>query len=263
MDLLKLVNRQDYIGYKKNGKKIVMLTAYDAAFAGIMEKSGTIDVILVGDSLGMVVQGHDSTRQVKLEQMVYHTEMVARAAGAIPIIGDMPFHSFDTPEKALENATKLMDAGASGVKIEGNKAGVVKKITGAGIPLMGHLGLLPQTARQFKVQAKDQTGADQLIRDAVELQESGAIAVVLECVPRSLARTVSQELDIPTIGIGAGPDCDGQVLVLHDMLGLSTGHLPKFVKRYSRLHEIISEALEEYAGEVREGSFPSDSHSYH
>jgi len=263
MSISHIITRQDYIDRKHTGDKIVMLTAYDAAFAGIMELSGEIDVILVGDSLGMVVQGHDTTRKVSLDHMLYHTEIVCRAAPSIPIIADMPFHTFDDPAEALKNAEALIKTGADGVKIEGNKAEVVRRITGGGIPLMGHLGLLPQTAVQFKVQGKDEAAAEKLMNDAVELEKNGAVAIVLECVPRSLAASVSAALRIPTIGIGAGPDCDGQVLVLHDMLGLNHGHLPKFVKQYSQLGELTRNAISEYSREVKNGTFPSDSHSYH
>ncbi len=263
MDRRSLITRSDYMSWKDAGDRIVMLTAYDAAFAGIMNSSGVIDVILVGDSMGMVVQGRDSTRDVRMEDMLYHTEIVDRSAPDLPIIGDMPFHTFDTPEEALRNAGALIDAGADGVKIEGNKPDVVRRITSAGIPLIGHLGLLPQTATAYKVQAKEKREAEQLLQDAVELQDCGAAAVVLEAVPRSLAARVTEILHIPTIGIGAGPDCDGQVLVMHDMLGLTRGRVPKFVKRYAGLDEEILQAFIEYSREVKNGEFPSDEYSYH
>jgi len=258
-----LITRSDYMSWKDRGEKIVMLTAYDAAFAGIMNSSGVIDVILVGDSMGMVIQGHTSTREVRMEDMLYHTEIVGRSAPDLPIIGDMPYHTFDTPDEALQNAGALIDAGADGVKIEGNKPEVVRKITAAGIPLIGHLGLLPQTATEYKVQAKDEKDAEQLVQDAIELQDYGAAAIVLEAVPRSLAARVTGMLQIPTIGIGAGPDCDGQVLVMHDMLGLTRVRLPKFVKQYARLDEVVLRAFTDYSREVKNSGFPSDEYSYH
>jgi len=258
-----LVTRDDYIARKKSKKKIVMITAYDAAFASIMDSSGAIDVILVGDSLGMAVQGQNTTQKVRMEHMVYHTEIVARTAPSIPVIADLPYLAFEDPDEALKNAKALTAVGAKGVKIEGDKPEVVRRITSAGIPLIGHLGLLPQTARNFKVQGKDKADAERIVQEALDLQDCGAAAIVLECVPRSLAASISEALEIPTIGIGAGPDCDGQVLVVHDMLGLSSGHTAKFVKKYTDLHSTVRGALVEYADEVRKGSYPSDAHSYH
>lgn len=259
-----IIQRDEWIEKKSQGRRISMLTAYDAAFASLLVQVKNLDLILVGDSLGMVVQGHNTTRAVRMEDMVYHTEMVARAAGnAIPIVGDMPYHSFDSAEEALKNALKLMTAGASAVKIEGNKPDVVRRLVAEGIPVMGHLGLLPQTAEQFKVQGKDNQAAEEIYRDALEMERQGAFAVVLECIPRALAERISAALKIPTIGIGAGPDCDGQVLVLHDMLGLTEGYLPKFVKRYAQLNAMVVEAVQKYTDEVKAGSFPNDTYSYH
>lgn len=259
-----VIQRDEWIEKKSQGHRISMLTAYDAAFASLLIQVKNLDMILVGDSLGMVVQGHNTTRAVRMEDMVYHTEMVARAAGnTIPIVGDMPYHSFDSADEALKNALKLMTAGAAAVKIEGNKPDVVTRLVAEGIPVMGHLGLLPQTAEQFKVQGKDNQAADEIYRDALELESHGAFALVLECIPRALAKRISAALKIPSIGIGAGPDCDGQVLVLNDMLGLTEGYLPKFVKRYAQLNAMVVEAVQQYSDEVKAGSFPNDTYSYH
>lgn len=259
-----VIRIEDWIEKKSQGRRISMLTAYDAAFAALLAQVEGLDLILVGDSLGMVVQGHTTTRAVSMKDMLYHTEMVARTAGdTIPIVGDMPYHSFDSADEALQNARALMEAGASAVKIEGNKPEVVKRLNGDEIPVMGHLGLLPQTAEQFKVQGKDNAAAEEIYRDALELEEQGAFAVVLECVPRGLAERISAALKIPTIGIGAGPDCDGQVLVLHDMLGLTEGYLPKFVKRYAQLNAMVIEAAQQYSDDVKSGTFPTDKFSYH
>ncbi|MFW5712508.1 MAG: 3-methyl-2-oxobutanoate hydroxymethyltransferase [Spirochaetota bacterium] len=259
-----VIQRDEWIEKKARGHRISMLTAYDAAFASLLVQIENLDMILVGDSLGMVVQGHNTTRAVRMEDMVYHTELVARSAGnAIPIVGDMPYHSFDSADEALKNALKLMSAGAAAVKIEGNKPDVVTRLVAEGIPVMGHLGLLPQTAEQFKVQGKDNAAAEEIYRDALELEQHGAFAVVLECIPRALAQRISESLKIPTIGIGAGPDCDGQVLVLHDMLGLTEGYLPKFVKRYAQLNAMVVEAAQQYCDEVKSRDFPTDKFSYH
>jgi 3-methyl-2-oxobutanoate hydroxymethyltransferase len=254
---------EEYIRLKKKGRKLAMVTSYDSTFTRLINQVEGIDLILVGDSLGMVVQGHESTRAVTLDQMVYHTEIVARCSQHIPVVADMPYHTFDTPEEALDAAAKLMEAGAGAVKIEGNKPDVVWALAEHKIPVMGHLGLLPQTAENFKVQGKNTEDAARMLRDALELQERGAFAIVLECVPRSLGGAITKELDIPTIGIGAGPDCDGQVLVLQDLLGLTRGYLPKFVRKFADLGDSVTEALKDYAEEVKKGSFPGDEYSYH
>lgn len=258
-----VINTADWTKKKAAGVKISMLTAYDSAFTALLSQVEGLDLILVGDSLGMVIQGHDTTRAVKMKDMVYHTEIVARVSSGIPVIGDMPYHSFDSPDEALENARQLMDVGASAVKIEGNKPEVVSLLCKKGIPVMGHLGLLPQTAEKFKVQGKDTEAAETIYRDALDLEAHGAFSVVLECVPRDLAQRISRAMKIPTIGIGAGPDCDGQVLVLHDMLGLTQGYLPKFVKGYAQLDKAVIDAIQRYSDEVKSGSFPTDSYSYH
>ncbi len=257
------IDKQEWIDKKAAGERITMLTAYDAAFASLLSQVEGLDMILVGDSLGMVIQGHDTTRAVTMEAMLYHTEIVARSSRGVAVIGDMPYHSFDTADEALSNARRLMEAGAAAVKIEGNKPEVVSRLVQAGIPVMGHLGLLPQTAENFKVQGKDTEAADTIFKDSLELEAQGAFAVVLECVPRSLAHKITGALKIPTIGIGAGPDCDGQVLVLHDMLGLTQGYSPKFVKRFAQLDSAVVEAVQSYSDEVKSGSFPTDPYSYH
>lgn len=254
---------ENFISLKKNGRRLVMVTAYDSAFTELINQSDAVDLILVGDSLGMVIQGHTSTREVRIEHMVYHTEIVARTSRNVPVVGDLPYHSFDTPDRALETARKLIGAGAGAVKIEGSKPDVVRRLTEHGVPVMGHLGLLPQTAENFKVQGKNAEDADKMIDDALKLQENGAFSLVLECIPRSLGAKITSKLDIPTIGIGAGPDCDGQVLVLQDMLGLTSGYLPKFVKKFADLGNIVTTALGDYADEVKKGSYPDDEYSYH
>lgn len=250
-------------GMKRRGERIVMLTAYDATFASLLEQSEAIDLILVGDSLGMVVQGKHTTREVTLAQMVYHVRMVADAVSSTPIIGDLPYHTFETADEALENAHVLMQAGAWAVKFEGNHYEAARAIVEAGIPLMGHLGLLPQTAEKFSVHGKSEEEARAIEEDALQLEEAGVFSLVLESIPRGLAERVTRALSIPSIGIGAGPDCNGQVLVTHDMLGLTIGRVPKFVKKYADIGGSIREAVKSYAKEVREGSFPSDSHTYH
>lgn len=241
---------------------IVMITAYDASFASLAAEAKA-DVILVGDSLGMVVQGREHTRSVTLEQMMYHTEMVRTGAPDLPVISDLPFGTFASPEIAVTSAHGLMKAGADGVKYEGPDTGVAVALLDAGIPVMGHLGLLPQTAEQFKVQGKDEVTASRLLKESLALEKAGVFSLVLECIPLKLAKEVSNALSIPTIGIGAGPHCDGQVLVIHDMLGLTRNYLPKFVKPYGRFREMGVEAIARYRSEVKEGIFPDDRYSYH
>ena len=253
---------------KREGEKISMLTAYDYPTATTIDEAG-VDMILVGDSLAMVVLGYDSTLPVTMEDMLHHTRAVSRAAKRAMVIGDMPFMSYQvSPQEALHNAGRFMkEAGAHGVKLEGGQevAESVRKITSAGIPLMGHLGLTPQSVHQlggFKVQGKDEKAARKLIEDARTLEEAGAFSVVLECVPAPLAGEISRSLTIPTIGIGAGVECDGQVLVINDMLGLFEEFTPKFVKKYAKLNKDIQAAVGQYIDEVKGGSFPGDEHSY-
>jgi len=245
------------------GRKLVVVTAYDFWQARLVEQSGA-DLILVGDSLGMVEQGRDSTAGVTLDQMVYHTRMAARGRQTLPIVADLPLHSYDDPESALESSKLLMAAGADAVKFEGNPSGIAAVLLGAGIPVMGHLGLLPQTAADFKVRGKDVQEAAQIVRDAQSLAEAGCFSLVLECVPRGLAHEVTTLTKLATIGIGAGPDTSGQVLVFHDLLGLVDGRKAKFVPTsYPKVGDVIREALGAWGSDVRGSVYPSDAESYH
>jgi len=253
---------------KQNGEKITMLTAYDFSTAAVMDEAG-IDMILIGDSLAMVVLGYDSTLPVTMEDMLHHTKAVSRAAERAMIIGDMPFMSYQASvEEAVRNAGRFMkEAGAHGVKLEGGRevAEVTRRISLAGIPVMAHLGLTPQSVHQlggYKVQGKEADAATRIKEDAKILQENGAFSVVLEAVPASLAAEITDSLDIPTIGIGAGVNCDGQVLVVNDMLGLFEKFTPKFVKKYTNLNAGMKKAIEQYLSEVREGTFPGPEHSF-
>ena len=256
--------------YKKKaeGKKITMLTAYDYPTAQIVDQAG-IDMILVGDSLGMVVQGVSSTLPVTMEEMIYHTKMVSRGAVSAMVVGDMPFLSYQTDKAdAVRNAGRfLKEAGAEAVKLEGGSqmADAIRAIVGAGIPVMAHIGLTPQymhTLGGFKVQGKDEATREKILADARSVQDAGAFSVVLEAIPVSLAKEIQQMLHIPTIGIGAGPDCDGQVLVLHDVLGLFDRFTPKFVKKYVNLKDQALKAVKEYKQDVENGKFPSEEHSF-
>ena len=247
---------------KKKGEKISMLTAYDYPTAAAMDEAG-IDVILVGDSLGMVVLGYDSTLPVTMEDMLHHTKAVTRAVNRAMVIGDMPFMSYQVSvEEAVRNAGRFMqEAGAHGVKLEGGRevAEVTRRIAQAGIPVMAHIGLTPQSVHQlggYKVQGKDHPSATRLLEDAKILEEAGAFSVVLECVPAQLAEKITASLSMSTIGIGGGVHCDGQVLVVHDMLGLFERFTPKFVKKYTNLNVQIKGAVTQYIDEVKKGSFP-------
>ncbi len=254
--------------YKRERRKLVVVTAYDALFAGIVEQAG-IRVILVGDSLGVVVQGKANTLSVTMEDMLYHTKLVAGAAPRALVIGDMPFMSYQvSTEEAVRNAGRLLQAGAAAVKLEGGAvmADRVKAMTSLGIPVVGHLGMTPQSVHSlggYKVQGKVEDQAAKLLDDARALEAAGAFALVLEAIPAELARRVTQALSISTIGIGAGPHCDGQVLVLYDLLGLFDTFVPKFVKTYAHLKTDALQALSRYKEEVEQGRFPGDSESYH
>lgn len=258
----------DFRKHKRDGKKLIVVTAYDALFTRIVEQAG-IETILVGDSLGVVVQGKKNTLAVTMEDMLYHTKLVAAAAQRALVIGDMPFMSYQASvEEAVRNAGRFLQAGAAAVKLEGGAAMVdrVRAITKVGIPVMGHLGMTPQSLHQYggyKVQGKNKDGASALLADAKALEEAGAFSLVLEAVPADLARHVTETLSIPTIGIGAGPDCDGQVLVLYDLLGLFDDFVPKFVKPYAHLKADALQALRRYKEEVEQGKFPTESESYH
>lgn len=251
---------------KKKGQKIVAVTAYDATFAALCDAAG-VDIVLVGDSLGMVIQGHPNTLPVTLDQMLYHTKMVARALSRSFLVMDIPFHSLLTSkEEAIRACVRaLSEAGACAVKIEGFTPYVLdltSHLTSHGIPVMGHVGLTPQSVHQlggFRIQGKDPLSWSELIDRTLKLQYAGAFSVVLEAIPHELARELTQKLFIPTIGIGAGPDCDGQVLVSYDLLGLNETYCPSFVKKYAQLAETVKTAVGTYAQEVRAGVFPEPS----
>jgi len=264
----KKVTISDLMAQKESGRKITMLTAYDYPTAQMVDQAG-IDIILVGDSLGMVVLGYTSTVPVSMEEMIHHTKAVTRGAKYAFIIGDMPFMSYQTGvEKGIENAGRFIKEGeCDAVKLEGGSevAPIVKAIVTAGIPVCAHIGLTPQTATQlsgFKVQGKDAESARNLINSAKDLEKAGAFMVVMECIPDTLASMITKELGIPTIGIGAGKDCDGQVLVYHDTVGLFERFTPKFVKQYIKLGPMIIDALKEYKKEVEEGIFPGEEHIF-
>lgn len=253
---------------KRQGTKIACLTAYDALMAEILDKSG-IDLLLVGDSAGTVVQGLDTTISVTVEQALYHSQMVSRSVKRALIVADLPFLSFQvSAEEALRNAGRLMkESGVEAVKLEGGRqfATVVRRLTESGIPVMGHLGLTPQWIHRFgtyKVRGADAGEAQMILEDAQLLEEAGAFAIVLEKIPAELGRRVTEALEIPTIGIGAGQHTDGQILVTHDMLGLFTRFHPRFVRRYASLAEEMARAFQEYAEDVRNGKFPSERESY-
>jgi len=254
---------------KREGKKITMLTAYDYPMALLEDRAG-IHIILVGDSVGMTVLGYENTVPVTMEEMIHHTKAVTRGAKFPLVIGDMPFMSYNTSEReAILNAGRFMkEGGADAVKLEGGASvkDIVKALVKAGIPVMGHIGLTPQTISMlggFKVQGKDAQAAQKIIDDALLLEDAGAFSVLLEAVPAPIAKRVTERLKVPTIGIGAGVHCDGQVLVVHDMLGLFDRFTPKFAKRYVNLSEAILKAFDSYIQEVEKGTFPTDQHSFH
>ncbi|KAA0892181.1 3-methyl-2-oxobutanoate hydroxymethyltransferase [Oryzomonas rubra] len=252
---------------KQEGRRITMLTAYDFPFARLVDQGG-VDMILVGDSAGVVVAGHDTTLPVTMDEMLYHTKSVRRADPRALVVADMPFMSYQAGiEDACRNCGRMIkEGGAEAVKIEGgvNMASVIRAVSAIDIPVMAHIGLTPQSIHRmggYKVQGrKDQ--AERIMDDARAVQEAGAFSVVLEGIPAPLAARITAELSIPTIGIGAGPDCDGQVLVIHDILGLCEKYSPKFVKRYAELTPIITEAVKTYVDEVRAGEFPTAEHSF-
>lgn len=253
---------------KARGEKIAELTAYDYPTALLVDRAG-VDVILVGDSLAMTVMGLDTTVPVTMEEMLHHTRAVTRAVERCLVVGDLPFLSYQASrEEAVRNAGRfLKEAGADAVKLEGgrNMVDTVKAIVDAGIPVQAHIGLTPQYVAQlggFKVQGKSEEAAQKLIEDALALEAAGAMSIVLECVPGSVAAVITKELAIPTIGIGAGPECDGQVLVYHDVVGLFERFVPKFVKQYANIKGEIMRAVGEYVKEVKEGAFPEEKHTF-
>ena len=262
------VTVRDIRAYKERGERFAMLTAYDALSARLLDEAG-IPLILVGDTLGMVMLGHDSTVPVTMDEMLHHTAAVRRGTSNCFVVGDMPFMSYQASiEDGMRNAGRfLKEAGANAVKLEGGGRTVdlVSKLTESGIPVMGHLGLTPQSVNQlsgYRVQGRNDEQALRIIQDAKALEAAGAFALVLEAVPSALAAEVTGSLDIPTIGIGAGPDCDGQVLVWHDFLGITEGKAPKFVKRYASLGAEIKEAAAAFAAEVAGRTYPGPEHSY-
>jgi 3-methyl-2-oxobutanoate hydroxymethyltransferase len=259
---------QDIIMMKAGGEKISMLTAYDASFAGLIDGAG-VDIVLVGDSLGMVLLGYDSTVPVTMEEMLHHCRAVSRGVKRAVLVGDMPFLSYQVSEsEAITNAGRfLKEAGCDAVKLEGGTemCGKVQAIVKAGIPVMGHIGLTPQTASQlggYKVQGKDVDSARILLQSARDLEEAGAFSLVLECIPAQLSEAITRAVTIPTIGIGAGKHCDGQVLVTHDMVGMFEKFIPTFVKQYTTLATEIKKAVAAYNEEVKSGVFPSEEHSF-
>ena len=256
-------------GSHSTSQKITCLTAYDYPTARLLDQAG-VDVLLVGDSVGMVVLGYESTLPVSIEEMLHHTRAVRRGTRRALVVADMPYGSYHSDmAESLRNAMRFVkEAGAEAVKVEGGerRLELIVRLTEAEIPVMGHIGLTPQSVNTlggYRVQGKTVDAAEHLLRDARAVEAAGAFAVVLEAVPRELAAQITRELRIPTIGIGAGPDCDGQILVIHDLLGLTFGQTPKFARQYANVGEIISKVAREYCEDVRGGTFPSDGESYH
>jgi 3-methyl-2-oxobutanoate hydroxymethyltransferase len=260
----------DLIKKKQKREKIVALTAYDFPTAKIVDRAG-VDIVLVGDSLGMVVLGYADTIPVTMDEMIHHTKAVSRGVKRALVVGDMPYMSFQiSKQEAVRNAFRFIkEAGARAVKIEGAspyRLEIIHALIEAEIPVMGHVGLTPQSINQigsFKVRGKNKEEADQIIDQAKKLEEAGVFSVILECVPLELAEVITDRLNIPTIGIGAGPFCDGQILVFHDLLGYSNGYLPKYVKKYVDLNKILIDGISQYVKEVKGNTFPTDAYSYH
>lgn len=263
---MKKVSVSSLLKQKQSGEKISALTAYDASFAKLFDEQG-IDVILIGDSLGMVLKGQDDTLSVTTQEIAYHTKCVRSGAARAFVVADMPFMSYSDPQLSYKNAASLMRAGASMVKLEGG-AWLLETISGLverSVPVCGHLGLTPQSVHVlggFKVQGREQAQADDLISTAVALENAGIQMLVLECVPKGLARMISEKLSIPVIGIGAGPDTDGQILVMHDMLGISANYMPKFSKNYLASSSSVSESVSTYIKDVKAKIFPGPEHSF-
>jgi 3-methyl-2-oxobutanoate hydroxymethyltransferase len=264
----KPVTTHDLLQMKAQGKRIVVLTCYDALFARLLDGAG-VDILLVGDSVNQVLAGAETTLSATLDQMLYHTKIVRRGAERALVVCDMPFLTYQvSPADAIRNCGRVLaETGCQGVKLEGGRpiADTIRALVNVGIPVMGHLGLTPQSVHAlggYRVQGRDEPTADRLKDDARALEDAGAFAVVLELIPAPLASQISKALTIPTIGIGAGPACDGQVLVVHDMLGLNDRFAAKFVKRYATLGEEVREAVQRYADEVREGRYPGPEHSF-
>jgi len=261
---IKKLSINELAAMKQRGEKISCLTAYDASFSSLIDQVG-VDVMLVGDSLGMTIQGHGTTLPVTMTDMVYHTQCVSSARRRAFLIADLPFMSYSTPVIAARNAGKLMQSGAQMVKLEGARIEVVDFLVNQGISVCGHLGLLPQFINQlggYAVQGKDSTGAEKIITDAHKLEQAGASLLVLECVPATLAKRISEQLSIPVIGIGAGVDCDGQVLVLYDMLNIGIGKRPRFSKNFMQGAASIEAAISAYQLAVKQSAFPTPEHSF-
>jgi len=264
-----LLQRKSTAADSPNKRKITCLTAYDYPTARLMDEAG-VDVVLVGDSVAMVVLGYESTLPLTMEESLHHTKAVRRGVQRALVVADMPFGTYQGDvNEALKNAVRFVkEAGAEAVKVEGGerRLEVIARLTEAEIPVMGHVGLTPQSVNAmggYRVQGKTAGGAEQLLRDARAVEAAGAFAIVLEGIPRELAAEITKSVRIPTIGIGAGPDCDGQILVLHDLLGLTFQEPPKFARRYANVGEAISQAVRQYCADVQAGSFPSDAESYH
>lgn len=249
---------------KRRGEKIAVLTCYDASFAALCEVAG-VDILLVGDSLGMVLQGGTDTLGVSMQEMCYHTRCVAAGAKHTMIMADMPYGSDTAPDLALENARALIAAGAHVVKLERDRVEIVRHLVAHGVPVCGHLGFTPQSVHElggYKVQGRDEAGAQRILEDALKLAQAGACLMLLEMVPAALGQRVTQVLDIPVIGIGAGPDCDAQVLVLHDMLGVYPGKTPKFARNFMQGASSIRQAIESYVASVKSREFPATEHCF-
>ncbi len=248
--------------------KIVMVTCYDATFAKLCAETQAVDYLLVGDSLGMVIQGHSNTLAVTLDHVAYHTKAVkaglesAQSSSSVQVIADLPVDTYNTPAQAVESSRRLIEAGADMVKLEGPQAKAIEALRQAGIRVCGHIGLTPQTILDYKVQGKSQEDAHRLRNEALEIQAAGAEMIVFEMIPAALAETLTRDLKIPTIGIGAGAGCSGQVLVLYDLLGLNDSFSPKFLKKFAKGSQMIREALKSYSQEVRAGTYPSEEHSF-
>jgi 3-methyl-2-oxobutanoate hydroxymethyltransferase len=256
------MNFQERIKQKKGREKITMLTAYDFQMASILDCTD-IDLILVGDSSGMVIQGYSDTKNVTMTDMIFHVKAVARGVKSKPIIGDMPMNSCNTVRDCVKNAGQFLEAGAHGVKIEGKKTDAIRALISGGVPVMGHVGMLPQMAEVYRVKGKTSEEATQILEDAQALDRLGVFSIVLECIPESLAKTITESVDVPTIGIGAGKHCDGQVLVVNDMLGFDEVFKPKYVKAYANLKETIKEAVARFIEEVSKVKYPDEEHTYH
>ncbi len=255
------MDKVEGIRQKKGKEKILALTAYDYPTAKLVDEAG-FDIILVGDSLGVVVLGYEDPLSVTMEDMIHHTKAVAKGAERALIVGDLPVHSYDTPELALENAERFLEAGAVAVKTEGAGVDVARALVENGIQVMGHLGLTPQTIHDYEVQGRDEESAEKIMGEARSLEEAGAFSIVLECVPEELGRRMTEALSIPTIGIGAGRYCDGQILVINDLLGLFDRYIPKFAKRYVNMREEMRKGLLRFKEDVASGRFPGEENVY-